>query len=345
MRYGTSEVVLDIKAENILKYARVAQYMGEDVVQSRFEAVDALIDGSSIDVVVLDGSRMVVEVASMLIAYLEGKDRSIGSIYATSKVRVAGRESRLFKGIGSISSKAVLISRATLDPLFKYSCTATALMRLDGVVMQDVYRRFIRDDHSGIRDIINSYTQDKNLISLEVLYGDGLIDLIVCDITRSYAEVHARLDGLAYTTDLCRSIIASPGHAYRLSDALTALWNCSTVLRDDGIIVVMAECMEGLGAKALQMLVEGRIRHANTYPMDEGYIDGLEYIHILDVMGKRGYDIGLLTMLPDLYVNALGFKSFRKVKDVLAYILGKMGQRHKVMIVSDALIMPMKRVA
>ncbi|GBC72935.1 hypothetical protein HRbin04_00330 [archaeon HR04] len=341
MRYGTSEVVLDIKAENILKYARVAQYMGEDVVQSRFEAVDALIDGSSIDVVLLDGSRMVVDVASMLIAYLEGKGKSIESIHATSKVRVAGREARLFKGIDSIGSKAVLISRAALDPLFKYSCTATALMRLDGAVMHDAYRRFISDDHSGIRDIIDSYTQDKNLISLEVLYGDGLIDLIVCDTTRSYAEVHARLDGLAYATDLCRSIIASPGHAYRLSDALTALWNCSTVLRDDGIIVVMAECMDGLGAKALQMLVEGRIRDANTY---EGYIDGLEYIHILDVMGERGYDIGLLTMLPDLYVKALGFKPFRKVKDVLAYILGKMGQRHKVMIVSDALTIPMKRV-
>ncbi|MEM2923146.1 MAG: hypothetical protein QW560_01875 [Candidatus Nitrosocaldus sp.] len=351
MRYGTSEVVLDIKAENILKHARIAQKpIGEDAVHSRFEAVDADIDASNtIDIVILDSSRIVVDVASKLIAYLEGKGRSIESVYATSKVRVAGREAKLFKGIGTIGNRAVLISRAALDPVFKYSCTATALLRLDGAIMQDVYRIFSSTDdpysESGMRSIVEAYMQDKNLVSMDVLYGEhGLIDLLVCGAARSYSEVSARLEELAYaTTDACKSIIASPGHVYRLSDALTALWNCSTILRKDGIIILLAECIDGLGAKALQMLVEGRLMYSNDHPIDKhGYIDGLEYLHILNVMSRRGYDIGLLTMLPELYVSALGFKSFRKVKDALAYILAKMGQKHKVMMVSDASIMPMR---
>ncbi|MEM0442483.1 MAG: hypothetical protein QW450_04935 [Candidatus Nitrosocaldus sp.] len=346
MRYGTSEVVLDIKAENILNHLRIREEpLGDDEVNSRFEAVNASIDGTdAIDMVILDDSRLVIDVASGLIAYLEAKGRSIGSIYATSKARVAGREAKPFKGIGTIGDRAVLISRATLDPVFKYSCTVTALLRLDRMIMDNAYRIFI-DDPSGsrIRSIIDAYVKDKRFISLEVLYGGhGLIDLLVCDAASSYSKVSARLEGLAYTTsDACRSIIASPGYAYRLSDALTALWNCSTMLRDDGIIILMAECIDGLGAKALQMLVEGRLMYSNDHPIDAyGYIDGLEYLHILNVMSRRGYDIGLLTMLPELYVRALGFKPFRKVKDAIAYILGKIGQRQKVMIVSDALIMP-----
>ncbi|MEM0030628.1 MAG: hypothetical protein QXN32_06900, partial [Candidatus Nitrosocaldus sp.] len=64
MRYGTSEVVLDVKAENILKHARIVQEpMREDALNSRFEAVDARVEGSSsagtIDIVILDCSRVV----------------------------------------------------------------------------------------------------------------------------------------------------------------------------------------------------------------------------------------------------------------------------------------------
>ncbi|MEM3916122.1 MAG: hypothetical protein QW572_03750 [Candidatus Nitrosocaldus sp.] len=355
MRYGTSEVVLDVKAENILKHARIVQEpMREDALNSRFEAVDARVEGSSsagtIDIVILDCSRVVVDIASRLIAYLEGKGKSIDNVYAIARCRVTGREAKPFKGIDTIDGRTILISRASLDPIFKYSCTATALLRHEPEMMKDVYSMFIGMDgsnsgYSKIKDMVDKSMQGNEFISLEVLHGDhGLIDLLVCDTAGSYHEVSSRLEGLAYATDACRSIIASTGYSSRLSDALTALWNCSTILRKDGIIILMAECTEGLGAEALQMLVEGRLIYSNDHHSIDryGYIDGLEYLHILKVMGERGYDIGLLTMLPELYVGALGFKPFRKVRDALAYILGRMGQRHKVMIVSDASIMPMR---
>ncbi|MFN4336039.1 MAG: hypothetical protein ACK4FV_00435 [Candidatus Nitrosocaldus sp.] len=355
-RYGSSEVVLDIRAENILKHARVVQEpIRDDALNSRFDALELMVEGSgsvgsAIDIVVLDGSRMIIDLASRLIAYLEGRGKSIDNVYATTKCRVAGREARPFKGIERASKRSILISRVLLDPLFKYRCSATALLRFEQNIMRDAYSVFTSIDgnpsgYSTIRDMIDGYVQGTDYISLEVIYGEqGLIDLLVCDTVRSYHEVSSRLDALVYATDVCRSIIASTGYSSKLSDAITALWNCSAILKKDGIIVVLAECTDGFGAKALQMLVEGRLVYS-TNPLDKygyGYIDGLEYIHILKAMGERGYDIGLLTMLPEFYVKALGFKPFRRIRDALAYILGKMGQRHKVMLASDALIMRMK---
>ncbi len=353
LRYGSSEVVLDIRAENILRHAKVVQEpIRDDVLNSRFEALESMFEGSgsvgnTVDIIVLDGSRVIIDLASRLIAYLEGKGKSIDNVYATTRCRVAGREARPFKG--RAGKRSILISRALLDPLFKYRCTATALLRFEQDIMRDAYSIFTSRDgnpsgYTNIRDMVDGYVQGTDCISLEAIYGEqGLIDLLVCDTARSYHEVSSRLEALVYATDLCRSIIASTGYSSRLSDAITALWNCSTILKRDGVIVVLAECIDGFGAKALQMLVEGRLVYNSANPLDEyGYIDGLEYLYILKVMGERGYDIGLLTVLPEFYARALGVKPFRRIRDVLAYILGKMGQRHKVMLVSDALIMQMK---
>lgn len=346
MRYGTSEVVLDIKAENILKHVRVAQGpMGDDALHSRFEAL-AGIDGP-VDIVVLDGSRVVADLASRLVAYLKGKGRSIDGIYSKGRGRIAGMDAKQFNGIGD-GRRAILISMVRLDPVFAYSCTATALMRLNTALMQDAYDAFISNESSRIMDLVHEYMQGIDCISLEVLYGEnGLLDLIVCDTPRSYESVSAKINELAYTTSTCRSIIASPGHVYRLSDALTALWNCSSVLKQGGMMIMLAECTEGIGARALQMLVEGRLGYDycdDHNSSNHNYIDGLEYLYILKAIRERGYDVGLLTMLPEYYLKVLGFTPFRRVKDALAYILGKMGQRHKVTIVSDAGIIPLRMV-
>ncbi|MCS6767129.1 MAG: hypothetical protein NZ517_00090 [Candidatus Nitrosocaldus sp.] len=344
LRYGTSEVVLDIKAENMLRHARLAEEpMSDDVLSARYEAICSSVDGP-VDMVILDGSRVAAGVASRLVSYLEGRGRSIGGIYSTA--RVTGIDARPFRGIAS-GRRTVLISRAALDPVFTYSCTATALMRLDTRLMHNAYNAFIHGEHSRIREMVDGYLQgiNSNSTSLEIIQGErGIVDLLVCDTPSSYHLVSSRLDGLAYHAEVCRSIIASPGHTYRLTDALTALWNCSRVLKgDDGIIIMLAECVDGLGAEALQMLVEGRIQY--TAAVDShGYVDGLEYVHMIKAMREKGHDLGLVTMLPERYVRALGFRAFRRIRDALAYILGRMGQRHKVMVVSDAYTMPLVRV-
>jgi hypothetical protein len=315
LRYGSSYSILDIKGENLLKHYRVSiQPMKYEEIKERLNGIEGY-DG----IILLDTSEIALSIVNMLSN--KGVD-----IYAT-RADIAKAKGIKYINASNINGRFIFVSRAAVDPIFRYSCTLSRLIRSNAQVMSNAYANYIKQ---GVLEPYDYIINGLDGISIELLYNDtGLLALSVTDVNESYDAVKSML--IKQDLDNCKACVINPSVSDTLDDALLALWNIMEYVKDDGIIVLLAECRRGF-SKALRMLIEG-----TGY---EGYVEGLEYVNILNDAKKR-YELCLVTMLPDVYIKRLGVVAFRGVNDALQYILKK--GKHKVMVVSDAEIMDVRR--
>ena len=314
LRYGSSYSILDVRSENLLKHYRVSiEPMKHEEIKERLNGIEGY-DG----IILLDTS----EIALIIVGMLNNKGIDI---YAP-RADIAKAKGIKYINASNINGRFIFISRAAVDPIFRYSCALSRLIRSNAQVMNDVYTNYIKQGMLEPYDYINGLDG----ISIELLYNDiGLLALSVTDVNKSYDAVKNML--IKQDLDNCKACVISPSVSDTLDDALLALWNVMEYVKDGGIIVLLAECRKGF-SKALRMLIEGM-----SY---ERYVEGLEYVNILNDAKKR-YELCLVTMLPNVYIKRLGVVAFRGVNDALQYILKK--GKHKVMVVSDAEIMDIRR--
>ena len=134
-----------------------------------------------------------------------------------------------------------------------------------------------------------------------------------------------------------RSVIASTGKAASndtLARSLASLWNCRAAVPRGGLFVLLAECGRGTGADALQRFAEGRLG-ADALRRPPAYIDGMEALLFLEE-ARRDMQIGIVSVLPELYTRRLGLVPLAGARAAVDYVLSTMGGRHKVSIVPDA---------
>jgi len=310
LRYGSSYSILDVRSENLLKHYRVSiEPMKHEEIKERLNGIEGY-DG----IILLDTSEIALSIVGML------NNKGI-DIYAP-RADIAKAKGIKYINASNINGRFIFISRAAVDPIFRYSCALSRLIRSNAQVMNNVYTNYIKQGVLEPYDYINGLDG----ISIELLYNDtGLLTLSVTDVNKSYDAVKNML--IKQDLDNCKACVISPSVSDTLDDALLALWNIMEYVKDGGIIVLLAECRRGF-SKALRMLIEGM-----SY---DGYMEGLEYVNILNDAKKR-YELCLVTMLPDVYIKRLGVVAFRGINDALQYILKK--GKHKVMVVSDAEIM------
>jgi len=310
LRYGSSYSILDVRSENLFKHYRVSiEPMKHEEIKERLNGIEGY-DG----IILLDTSEIALSIVGML------NNKGI-DIYAP-RADIAKAKGIKYINASNINGRFIFISRAAVDPIFRYSCALSRLIRSNAQVMNNVYTNYIKQGVLEPYDYINGLDG----ISIELLYNDtGLLTLSVTDVNKSYDAVKNML--IKQDLDNCKACVISPSVSDTLDDALLALWNIMEYVKDGGIIVLLAECRRGF-SKALRMLIEGM-----SY---DGYMEGLEYVNILNDAKKR-YELCLVTMLPDVYIKRLGVVAFRGINDALQYILKK--GKHKVMVVSDAEIM------
>lgn len=132
-------------------------------------------------------------------------------------------------------------------------------------------------------------------------------------------------------------VIGAGGRGYddTLSSALRGVWNVIDGVRRTGSILLMAECAEGTGSTALEMLVTGRISGEGERRR-ERYVDGLEEVFYLDKL-KDEYDVLLLSGLPETYARSkLGLTTARGSGEAVGRILNKVGRSGKLNVVPRA---------
>src|SRR5438445_8615557 len=130
--------------------------------------------------------------------------------------------------------------------------------------------------------------------------------------------------------------IGGEGYDDTFWDALRLVWSCIGCVKEEGEVLLVCECGEGLGADALEMLSTRRMTDQGPTKKKGVYVEGLEELQYLRKL-KGSYRIILMSGLPDLYTRTkLGFATARGSAEAVGKLLGKLGRTAKVNVVTRA---------
>jgi hypothetical protein len=125
------------------------------------------------------------------------------------------------------------------------------------------------------------------------------------------------------------------GYDDTLSSAIRGVWNVLDGVRRTGSILLIAECSEGAGSIALEMLITGRMS-GDGERRREKYVDGLEDVFYLNKL-KEEYDVLLLSGLPETYARSkLGLTTSKGTGEAVGRMLNKVGRSGKLNVVPRA---------
>lgn len=143
---------------------------------------------------------------------------------------------------------------------------------------------------------------------------------------------------LSSTVQQARAIIVGAGgrgYDDTLSSSLRTVWGALPGVRRSGTVLLVAECSEGLGSTALEMLATGRIS-GETGRRREKYVDGMEELFYLNKL-KQEYEVLLLSGLPEVYAKSkLGLTSARGSGEAVGRVLNRLGRSGKMNVVTRA---------
>ncbi len=131
-------------------------------------------------------------------------------------------------------------------------------------------------------------------------------------------------------------ILGAGGRGYddTFSSVLKGIWSAVAGVRRTGSILLIAECSEGVGSTALDLLVTGRMAEGGG--RREKYVDGAEELFYLNKL-KDEYDVLLLSGLPESYARSkLGFTTAKGSGEAVGRMLNKMGRTGKLNVVPRA---------
>jgi len=366
LRYGGTDVVLDIKFENLSSHVSSAFSAMPD--EQYRAALDSVPVTDNMLVLALAPSRAAARAVSFISEAAKTKGFSAITVDVPAKAAgalranlasVAPADPQASVSINRIDyqqsfeerakkfQSTVIVSQAGLDPLFGFSGAPTALVR--ALYPEKMSEAFSARKEGNVPapgeqgeplKIATAAVQGVSATAVElVANGTGIAGVHTGTVQEAFSKAVEQLKAVATVeADPVRSAIISAGseagtHA-TLAGALYSLWNATHIVRDGGSAVLLAECREGVGGGALQAFVESRLKPEQiaTAP----YVDGLEHLLYMQELRQR-CELGLVSSLPHYYAGAkLGFVTYAGARDALEKLLARNGKGHKALVVSDA---------
>lgn len=340
---------MDIKAENL---GQNIDSEGKNLGDS--ELSEKLLSGLDLskpmDLVVLHDSKNTRKVISTLYALCEQKSLPFPKILADRRilnlVKSGLPEGSTISEFGDANlsdSNLVFTSEIEMDGLFGFETISTRLVRQFG--RENMLTAYAKrrgnlpapgqptESIAEARKFVDSF----EITGVEVVANSGgIVDISVghpaktMDASRSFETVAVR------DTERQKSVIISTGKDASndtLGRSLSSLWNCHGGVKAGGLAVLLAECGGGLGSDAVRQFIEGRLG-ADGLKNPTRYVDGMEALLYLAEVQKI-FQVGLVSVLPDLYVKKLDMVPLNGAKYALEHILKTQGPRQKVSVVSD----------
>ena len=349
--YGTVEVPIKIKAENIGKiYTPNTKPLDGDSIKSRIKELE--IKGNTLLFICEADEASATLIKAVVDTSSEsGKRASITvgaerSLYSWLRTVCVGLDvnTRVFTATEASEAEVlqydtkILVSKVSFNPLFGFSGgPVTVLKTLRPGFVAEAFKRMSSEPRPGEETEASFYAYSEaerlQMLGLEYIsINNVLVDIAVDDLIKAHKQISQTL------LDLCKidlstppeAIIASAGSrkpASSLASALDTLWNVAKPL-ENGIVVFLAECIDGLGSEALRLAAT---RDIEPYLSQGNYVDGLESIVYLKWLMKK-VKPALLSTLPRYFVTRLGFDYLRSASDVLPHILKQKGSKVKVHI-------------
>ena len=347
LNYGPTDVVLDIQAENLGQQLAAEGKILEDAeINSRLDSLDLT---KPLEIVVLNNSKEVQKTLLALFAKCEQKSLRIPRIFAEKKIMDALKNS-LPEGSSisefekpELSNALVFIGEMEFDGLFGFESIATRLLRKFGTEeMLLAYEKRKGELPAPGQDVENvsvakQFVDKFEIFAIEIASNSsGIVDMAIGHPSSTMSVSKPFVESATKEIGKHRTLFISTGKESSndsLGKSLSALWNCSEAVRNEGLAVLLAECTHGIGSSAIQYYIEGQMS-LDRLKKPAKYINGMETLLFLTELQKK-FQVGIVSILPEFYLKKLNILSFSGVAQAMNHILKVQGARQKVVVVSD----------
>lgn len=348
--YGTTNVVLDIKQENLNQIIQSPKILSDENLNDFLSNIKF---SKKTLIFPLSSSKFVIKVMSLIIEFFNSKpefDLSIGTypmIFHLIKNFFPESVNFLFQvepqnllNLIKQYDQVVFISRLLYDPIFGFSGTPSILIRNSSSnLMHQILSSFDKFPQPGSINeplkIAMEWCNKLDVYSIDLIScASGIIDINYRNAA-SFKESLSNLNSIStFNVGENKSIIVSSGYEYEnhmtLTNSLNFLWNVIPVLKKHGSAVLLSENNKGIGEGALKMYIEGRLDINEI--KKKNYINGAEHLLFLDFL-KNHYNLGIVSSLPFYYTHKkLGFVTFNNIKEVLVKFMSIYGKNHKILV-------------
>ncbi len=356
--YGDSEVILDIKYENILDNNKSEFFLlDNESLNSEFEKKIQLKNSTLI--ITFNPFLQMIPILKYITEISKRYEIKKLEIYTLSK-NIPQKIKRILNDSGiSINrienneilnksknfDKTIILEKIEYDPFFGYKGATTELLRSSFPnEMNHAYSTMIdKFPQSGIitepLKISIEVSKTLNFEAINVLANnDGINSIYSGDTEDSFKKSIEKFNKVSRKeVEKTKSVFISGNSNFNiqatLGNSLNLLWNNYQAVKENGTIILLSENKMGLGNGALLQYIENRLDQTGLKKYQ--YLKDLEHINFLNLI-KDKFDIYAISTLPKVYLNKLGIKTISRVKEGLETILMKHGKNSKVLIISNS---------
>lgn len=348
LNYGVTDVVLDIRAENLDQKIESDGDILED--QEILEKLATLDLTKPIELVILHNSSSIQKIVSSLFTLCEQKSAPFPKILAEKKIMnlvkiglPEGSSINEFDSANISNPNLIFLGEMELDGLFGYETISTRILKKFGQEnMLTAYAKR-KDNLPCPGQLTESFFESKKFTdnfeidAIEIVANSkGIVDFAIGHPSQTSSIYNAMESFAIKDVGEHKSMIISTGQDSSndsLGKSLSSLWNCSGAIRSGGLGILVTECRTGLGSDALQQYIEGRLS-VDKLRNPTKYVQGMEDLLFLSEIKKK-FQIGLVSILPEFYAKKLDMIPLPGIKYAMDYILKTQGARQKVAVVLD----------
>ncbi len=356
--YGDSDVILDIKYENILDINKAEfPLLNNESLYSELEK-EIKIQESTL---ILNFNPFIQMIPILKIINEIGKINNISDLEINTpstsiplKIkrelndngitirRVEGSE---ILGKMKYFKKTIILEKTEYDPFFGYKGASTELMRSSFPnEMNQAYATIIdRHPQPGVilepLNISLESSKMSNIETVQVIANKDGINSINCgDIESSFKKSIEEFDRISKRkVEKSKSAFISGNSNFNiqstLGNSLNLLWNNYQAVKENGTIILLSENLMGIGNGALLQYVEDRLDQ-NGIKKNQ-YVKDIEHLNFLNLI-KDKFDIYAVSSLPRAYLNKLGIKTVSRIQEGLETILMRHGKNSKISIIPNS---------
>ena len=348
LNYGITDVVLDIKAENLeQKIDSEGKILDDSAINEKLNALDL---SKPMELVVLHNSKTILKIISSLFTLCEQKSKPFPKILTDKKILnlvksglPEGSSINEFDDTGIENSNLVFMGEMEFNGLFGYETISTRLIKKFGQdSMLAAYAKRQGNlpspgQYSESLTEAKKFTNNFEIQGIEIIANsEGILDFSIGHPSETMSSTKILESNSIKDVGEHKTMVISTGKDAsndNLGNSFSSLWNCSNAIKKDGRAILVAECKGGLGSDALQQYIEDRLTLEQLRNPTK-YIDGMEDLLFLSEIQKK-FQIGLVSILPEFYTKKLNMIPLQGIKYSMDYILKTQGARQKVAVVTD----------
>jgi hypothetical protein len=348
LNYGITDVVLDIKAENLEQNINSdGKVLDDSEINEKLNTLDL---SKPMELVVLHNSKSIQKIISSIFILCEQKSKPFPKILTDKKILnlvkaglPEGSSINEFDDANLENSNLIFMGEMEFDGLFGYETISTRLIKKFGIdSMLSAYAKRngnlpVSGQYPESLQEAKKFSDNFEIQGIEIIANSqGIVDFTIDHPSKTLSTTKFLENNSIKDVGQHKTMIISTGKDASndtLGKSLSSLWNCSNAIKNNGLAILVAECKGGLGSDAIQQYIEGRLTLEQLRNPTK-YISGMEDLLFLSEIQKN-FQIGLVSILPEFYVKKLDVISLPGIKNSMDYVLKTQGARQKVSVVID----------